>query len=80
MDLWMTWSEQNRDAIVDLGMPLAVSREAGAPAHADSTVAGYSVLQAESPQALAAILAGHPHLHTPGGSIEVLEFLPIPGM
>jgi hypothetical protein len=84
MDLWMTWSEQNKDAIVDLGAPLAGSRRVRSDSvsdDSDSTVSGYSVIEAESPDAAAKILEGHPHFHTPGdSSIEVLEFLQIPGM
>lgn len=84
MDLWMAWSEENKGAIVDLGSPLAGSRRVRADAVADSsdsTVSGYSVIEAESPDAAAKILEGHPHFHTPGDvSIEVLEFLQIPGM
>jgi hypothetical protein len=31
-------------------------------------------------QAIDELLADHPHRHTPGATIDVLEFLPIPGM
>lgn len=40
---------------------------------------GFSILQADSTDALNALLDGHPHL-TWGGSVEVLEFLAMPGM
>ena len=84
MDLWMAWSEKNKDAIVDLGSPLAGSRRVRSNSVApdsDSTVSGFSVLEAESPEAVAEILNGHPHFHTPGEvSIEVLAYLQIPGM
>jgi hypothetical protein len=84
MDLWMGWSEKNKDAIVDLGSPLAGSRRVRSDSVADdkdSTVSGFSVLEADSPEAVAEILKGHPHFHTPGDvSIEVLEYLAIPGM
>jgi hypothetical protein len=44
-------------------------------------MARFSVLEAESPEAVAEILNGHPHFHTPGDvSVEVLEYLQIPGM
>jgi hypothetical protein len=42
-------------------------------------IGGYSILQAESHEALAEVLAGHPHLAM-GGTIETLEFLSMPGM
>ena len=84
MDMWMAWSEKNKGAITDLGSPLAGSRRVRSNSVApdnDSTVSGFSVLEAESPEAVAEILKDHPHFHTPGDvSIEVLEYLAIPGM
>ncbi len=41
---------------------------------------GYSILQAESKDALVEALGGHPHFLTPEGSIEIIEVMPIPGM
>jgi hypothetical protein len=42
---------------------------------------GYSVLQAESKEALAKVLKGHPHFEMgPKASIEITEIMPIPGM
>lgn len=41
---------------------------------------GYCILQGESREALAAVLKGDPHLMTPGGTIEVVEIMPMPGM
>jgi hypothetical protein len=70
MDAWMDWSERNRDAIVELGSPLG----------GDSDVSGYSIVQAESRDAAAELFEDHPHLRMPAdSSIELLEFLPLPG-
>jgi hypothetical protein len=82
MDAWMSWAKKAGSAIVDLGMPLGngSSLGKGSTAKSTSTVAGYSVLQADSMQAVTKILDGHPHLMMPGATIEVLEALPIPGM
>jgi hypothetical protein len=41
---------------------------------------GYSVLQAESKEALAESLKGHPHLMMKDSSIEIVELVPMPGM
>jgi len=41
---------------------------------------GYSVLQAESKEALAETLKGHPHFMMPDSTIEIVEFMQIPGM
>jgi hypothetical protein len=81
MDAWMAWAGKAGDAIVDLGAPLSDAAYVGPrSAGGDSGhVTGFSILQAESADALTGILDGHPHLDM-GGSIEVLEFLAMPGM
>jgi hypothetical protein len=54
--------------------------EAGTPVPAAGhIIGGYSVLEAESSSAITDVLAGHPHLES-GGTIEVHEILPTPGM
>ena len=76
MDAWMQWAGKAGDAIVDLGAPLA----AAGPS-AVGEVSGYSIMQADAVEAVRAVLDGHPHFHSPGDpTIEVLEFLPVPGM
>jgi hypothetical protein len=39
---------------------------------------GYSILQAESKEALAESLKGHPHFMMPDAFIEVTEIMPMP--
>src|SRR5207253_9185894 len=58
----------------------AMRVEGGSSAPSASKVAGYSILQAESSKELALLLKDHPHCKAPGASIEVLEFLSMPGM
>lgn len=81
MQLWTDWATRVAAALVDLGSPLS---EAGnVPAgggNGGKPIGGYSILQAESVDAVNTLLEGHPHLMAPGASIEVLEFLQIPGM
>ncbi|HXJ68090.1 MAG TPA: hypothetical protein VNM39_04240 [Verrucomicrobiae bacterium] len=43
-------------------------------------VGGYSILQGESLEEISTLLDGHPHFHSPNASIEVREFLSMPGM
>ena len=76
MEAWMSWAEQAGDAVVDLGTPLAVVQAGG---DSGDPIGGYSILQAESHEALDKVLEGHPHLAM-GGTIETLEFLSMPGM
>src|SRR5690242_1938839 len=76
MKAWTAWAQKVGDAIVDFGTPLSVVEPGG---DAGDPVGGYSVLQAEDAEALVKVLDGHPHTAM-GGTIEVLECLPVPGM
>ena len=81
MAMWMQWAGKAGDAIVDLGSPLAPAGVLGKPGASELPIAGFSILQADSADAVTQLLEDHPHFHTPGDTaIEVLEFLPIPGM
>lgn len=80
MDAWMAWAGKAGPAMVDLGSPLGEVSGVGTPVPAAGhVIGGYSILQAESEPELAAVLEGHPHLEW-GGTIEVHEMLPMPGM
>lgn len=81
MEAWMAWAGRAGSAIVDLGSPLGESVTVGGSTPTGTGfIGGYSVLQAESMGAVKKHLDGHPHLMMPGFTIEVLEYLPIPGM
>lgn len=83
MDAWMSWAGRVGSGIVDMGSPVAAAAkltgqdQIGA---GNAQVGGYSILQAESKDALMGLLKNHPHFMAPGASIEVFEFLPMPGM
>lgn len=82
MEGWMSWSKKAASSIVDMGAPLGKSLRVttGGAAANTNDLGGYSILQAESKEALAETLKGHPHFMMPDGSIEVIEVMPIPGM
>jgi hypothetical protein len=69
MQAWMEWFGKAGEAVVDGGSPVSGD---------DKTIGGYSILQADSRDALGQILQDHPH--TKIGTIEVLECLSMPGM
>lgn len=81
MELWMSWSKKNAGAIVDLGAPVGDGKrvEPRSTSDSKSTVAGFSLLQANSMEAAIKACADHPHFQTPSSSIEIFEFLPMPG-
>jgi hypothetical protein len=81
MDAWTAWAQANGDAIVDLGVPLGTGMhiEPAGASPASTQASGYSIVRADSLDAATKMLEDHPHFHTPGGTIDVLEFLPMPG-
>ena len=79
-EAWRAWATKVGYALSDLGAPLAHTTHVGPGAASTDGVSGYSILEAGSADEVETLLAGHPHLHLPGASIEVLEFIPIQDM
>src|SRR5207302_235197 len=81
MELWMKWMGQVGPNMVDMGSPLGQVATLGKDGGSSSqAIGGFSVLEADSTDAVKKLLEGHPHFQTPGDvSIEVYEYLPIPG-
>jgi hypothetical protein len=80
MELWTQWAGQAGSAIVDLGSPVMPLQMLG-KGLAGQSIGGFSILEADSKDAVLKLLDGHPRFHSPGDpSIEVLEFMAIPGM
>ena len=81
MEGWMTWAGKAGSALVDLGSPLQSVGSVGKGGSGGQPIGGFSILEADSVDALKKVLDGHPHFMSPGdNSIEILEFLPVPGM
>ena len=81
MDAWMAWGQSAHASIVDMGSPLGKSLRVtkGGSAPSTNDLGGYSILQADSKEAIAETLKGHPHFMMPDGTIEVVEISPMPG-
>jgi hypothetical protein len=83
MAAWMAWGQKAADSITDMGAPLgkAVKVVSGGDVTASpNDLGGFSVMKAESKEALAAQMTDHPHFMTPGGWIEIVDMMDIPGM
>jgi hypothetical protein len=82
MAMWMRWAEKAGPAVVDLGSPVGGSQlvPSGADAQTGTPIGGFSVLEADSADDAVKLVQDHPHLQAPGGVIEVLEYLQMPGM
>ncbi len=81
MEPWMAWAAKCGDSLLDIGSPLGPARKVnsagGSPA--DTSVVGYSLLEAESMEAAQALLEGHPHVEWRSDcTIEVHEAMPLP--
>ncbi len=71
---WMAYFSKLGDQIVDPGAPTGAQASlGGAP---ESGVTGYSLISASNLEEAIALTEDHPHLAR-GGSIEVLETLPM---
>ena len=75
MDEWMKWSKAHEKAVVDLGMPLGKTKSVGVSGISDTSndMTGYSIVEAESLEAAAAMFKDHPHLMMEGATVDVLE-------
>ena len=82
MDEWTKWGKSNEGVIVDFGAPLGKTKRLTADGLSDTRndITGYSVVKGESPEALAKIFKGNPHLQMKGTWIELIECMEIPGM
>jgi hypothetical protein len=83
MDAWMSWSKKAASSLLDMGGPLGKSVRVAKGGEVSSVVndlGGFSVMQAESKEALAQQMKEHPHFMMPDSTIEIVEIVPIPGM
>jgi hypothetical protein len=82
MDLWMAWANKNSGSILEMGSPLGIGlhMKSDSISPGSTHVVGYSIIQADTLESATKMMDGHPHFHTPRGTIEILEFLSLPGM
>ncbi len=79
---WGAWMKAHVASFVDGGAPVGKTKEATAGGVADThnDIGGYSIVQAETHEAAAALMADSPHLKMPGAKAEVMEIMPMSGM
>lgn len=77
MEEWTQWQEAHKDALVDPGMPVGKNTRLSMEGSEEvsNAVCGYSVLQAESKEDAAKILADNPHTKQAGAYLEVMELI-----
>jgi hypothetical protein len=82
MAAWGAWMEKHAADVVVTGSPVGTTKKVSKDGVSDihNAVAGFIVVQAETPEAAAKMFEGHPHFAIfPGEAVEVMECLPIPG-
>ncbi len=83
MEPWMNWAKKCGERLLDLGQPLGPTEKVSQSGweKIDSTIVGYSILQANSMEEAKELLANHPHLSWMSScEIEIHQALPLPGM
>jgi hypothetical protein len=83
MEGWMKWMGDHKASLVDGGAPLGQTKRVDAKGVSDTKngIGGYSIVQAENAEAATKLFGkDHPHLQIPGGWLEVIEVMHIPGM
>lgn len=77
---FMEWAQKTGSALADPGAPVAsmttISNAGTTDGPADGALQGWSVVDAESPEACAAILADHPFISR-GGQLQINTPAPI---
>ena len=81
MGQWEAWMKKNMASFADHGGPVGKTKQVAASGTTDirNDIGGYSIVQAESHEAAAALFADNPHVTMPGATVEVMEIMPMPG-
>ena len=75
MDEWSTWMKANMSIFADMGGPTGKNMQVTATGatQMSNDIGGYSIVQAESAEAAAKLLATNPHFKMPGAVIDLAE-------
>lgn len=84
MQEWIAWKDQveQQGLKFDFGSPMQAASHIAAEGAMSPTsqAAGYFMLEADSLDAVTSRLGSHPHMKRDGATIDVLEFLRMPGV
>lgn len=82
MQAWMGWMTSAKASLVDMGAPLGKATQVTTKGTSSTRndLGGYSIMQGESPEEIAALLKSNPHFQMPDATIEITEIMPTPGM
>ena len=79
MEEWGMWMKKHMADFADGGAPTGKNTEVstGGAMEKSNDIGGYSIIQADSVEGVAKILADNPHLKMPGATIDVAELMPM---
>ncbi len=74
---WQKWMDDHKDSFIDMGAPAGKNLRVTATGAEDhrNEISGYSIMQAESREALAEMFKGMGHFDIPGAYIEVMPLV-----
>lgn len=77
---WEAWMKKKAASFADRGGPAGKTKKVAAGGVTDTRndIGGYSIVQADSYDAAAALFADSPHLSMPGATVEVMEITSMP--
>ena len=76
---WGKWMEVNKAMFADIGAPAGKNTQVSTSGSKEESndIGGYSIVQAESLEAVTKLLEGSPHLKMPGAKCDVMELMPM---
>lgn len=79
---WEAWMSEHRDALAGVTAGIGKTKRVTSQGTVDTKndIMLYSVVEASSHEAAAALFEHHPHLQIPQASIEIMPVNPLPGM
>ena len=77
MEEWGAWMKKNMAIFADMGGPTGKNMQItpSGMTQVSNDIGGYSIVQAESAEAVAKLLANNPHFHLPGSTIDLAEIV-----
>jgi hypothetical protein len=77
MEEWGMWMKNHMADFADHGAPVGKNTEVSAQGSMQKSndIGGYSIIQADSMEAVSKILADNPHLKMPGATCDVAELM-----
>jgi hypothetical protein len=76
---WGMWMKKHAKDFADMGGPTGKNTQVGKSGASEmsNNIGGYSIVQAESKEAVATMMVDNPHFMMPGAVVDVMEVVPM---